>query len=104
MTGGRKVCLTLVAARQLERELLDYLSSQADLAPGFTVSAATGHGTNAELYSMAERVKGRADRVIVRIILDEPAAGPLIDRLRQTFARTRLTYWTAEVLDFGVID
>ena len=55
-----RVCLTLVAGRELRQELFDYLSEQTDLVPGFTASDAAGHGPTIRLHSAAERVKGRA--------------------------------------------
>ncbi|MGZ3351911.1 MAG: DUF3240 family protein, partial [Xanthobacteraceae bacterium] len=80
-----RVCLTLVAGRELRQELFDYLSEQTDLVPGFTASDAAGHGPTIRLHSAAERVKGRADRVMVRIILEDQAAERLIERLRTAF-------------------
>ena len=98
------VCLTLVADRQIERELLDYLSEQTDLAAGFTASDATGHGPTVRLHSAAEQVKGRADRVLVRVILEEIAARGLVDRLEKAFAGAHLVYWSTPVSLFGVIE
>ena len=99
-----RVCLTLVAGRELRQELFDYLSEQTDLVPGFTASDAAGHGPTIRLHSAAERVKGRADRVMVRIILEDQAAGRLIERLRTVFKGTHLMHWTTPVARFGVID
>jgi hypothetical protein len=98
------VCLTLVAGREFQQELLDYLSEQTDVVPGFTASEAAGHGPTVRLHSAAERVKGRADRILVRIILEEEAANRLIERLRTAFVGTHLMYWTSPVARFGVID
>lgn len=98
------VCLTLVAGHELRQELFDYLSEQMDLVPGFTASEVAGHGPTIRLHSAAERVKGRADRVLVRIILDEVGAGRLIERLRTAFAGAHLAYWITPVARFGVID
>lgn len=98
------VCLTLVAGRELREELFDYLSEQADLASGFTASEASGHGPEIRLHSAAEQVKGRADRVLVRIIIEEAAADRLIERLRTQFVGTHLIYWTTRVERFGLID
>ncbi|MGA7485725.1 MAG: DUF3240 family protein [Xanthobacteraceae bacterium] len=103
MTAAR-VCLTLVAGRELRQELFDYLGEQTDLMSGFTASEASGHGPTVRLHSAVERVKGRADRVLVRIILDDAAAGRLIERLARAFAGTHLVYWMTPVARFGVID
>jgi hypothetical protein len=97
------VCLTLVLARKLRGELLDFLSEQPDLASGFTASEAAGHGANVQLLSAAERVKGHADQVHVQIILRSADAGRLLDRLRVSFAGSNLVYWIAPVSEFGTI-
>lgn len=103
MTTAR-VCLTLVTGREFQQELFDYLSEQADVVPGFTASEAAGHGPTVRLPSAAERVRGHADRVLVRIILEEEAAGRLIERLKTAFVGARLAYWMTPVVRFGVID
>ena len=104
MTAAAHVCLTLVAGRELRAELFDYLSGQADIVPGFTASEAAGHGPEVRLQSAAERVKGRADRILVRIIMNEEAANRLIERLRTQFTGTHLMHWTTPITGFGVID
>jgi len=48
-------------------------------------------------------VKGRADRVLIRIILDDAAAAQVITGIEQAFAGSHLVYWTTPVLSFGVI-
>jgi len=97
------VCLTLILARKLGDELLDFLSEQPDLASGFTASEAAGHGANMQLSTAAERVQGYADQVHVRIILRSADADRLIDRLRASFAGSNLVYWIAPVAEFGTI-
>jgi hypothetical protein len=102
MTAER-VCLTLVADREIRDELIDHLAEQPALVPGFTASDAEGHGPTVRLHSAAEQVKGRADRVLIRIILDDAAAAQVITRIEQAFAGSHLIYWTTPVLSFGII-
>lgn len=97
------VCLTLIAARNLRDELFDYLSEQSDLVPGFTASDAAGHGADVQLQTAGERVKGHADQVLVRIILQQASADRLLERVRVSFAGTNLVYWVMPVADFGTI-
>ncbi len=101
---SESVCLTLTAARQLRDELFDYLSEQTDLVTGFTASDAAGHGADVQLQTAAERVKGHADQVVVRIVLQKIDADRLLDRLRVSFAGTKLVYWILPVTEFGIID
>jgi hypothetical protein len=98
------VCLTLIAARRLREELFDYLSEQRDLVSGFTASDGAGYGPTVRLHSTAEQVKGYADEVLVRTILERQDAARLLARLKTAFAGSRLVYWIMPVLEFGVID
>ncbi len=103
MTDG-PVCLTLIAARSLREELFDYLTERSDLVSGFTASEADGHGPHVELHSAAERVKGHADQVLVRMILKQADAAQLLADMKTAFAGSRLTYWIMPVTEFGLID
>jgi uncharacterized protein DUF3240 len=98
------VCLTLIAARSLRDELFDYLSEQSDLASGFTASDVAGHGPDVRLQTSAERVKGNADELMVRMILQAQDAARLLERLKTAFAGSRIVYWIMPVSEFGVID
>jgi hypothetical protein len=98
------VCLTLVAARSLRDELFDYLSEQRDLVSGFTASDAAGHGPDVRLQTSAEQVKGHADELMVRTILQSQDAARLLERLKAAFAGSRIIYWIMPVSEFGVID
>jgi Protein of unknown function (DUF3240) len=98
------VCLTLIAARSLREELFDYLSEQRDLVSGFTASDGAGHGPTVRLQTSAEQVKGYAEEVMVRTILERQDAARLLARLKTAFAGARLVYWIMPVMEFGVID
>ena len=102
--SGEAVCLTLIAARRLRDELFDFLGEQRDLVSGFTASDAAGHGPEVRLHTTAEQVKGHADEVLVRIILQRQDAGQLLARLRTAFAGARLVYWITPVTEFGALD
>jgi hypothetical protein len=97
------VCLTLIAPHQLRDELFDFLSEQTDLVSGFTASDTAGHGANMRLQTAAERVKGHADQVLVRIVLQQAAADRMLERLRASFEGANLVYWITPVTDFGTI-
>ena len=98
------VCLTLIAPRVLRDELFDHLREQSDLVSGFTASDAAGHGPDVRLQTPAERVKGHADEIMVRTILQRDNAAQLLERLKTAFAGSRLVYWIMPVTEFGVID
>ncbi|WP_025035864.1 DUF3240 family protein [Bradyrhizobium sp. DOA9] len=98
------LCLTLIVPHQLRDEVFDYLAEQSDLVSGFSASHGAGHGADVRLHSAAERVRGHADQTAVQVILTQTAAGSLLDRLRASFAGTRLVYWTMPVTEFGTIE
>jgi hypothetical protein len=100
---GEYVCLSLILARKLREELLDFLSEQPGQTSGFTVSDAAGHGSGVQLPTAAERVKGHADQVHVQIVLPGADARRLVDQLRHSFAGCNLVYWIAPVAEFGTI-
>ena len=102
--SAQLVCLTLIAARSLRQELFDYLSEQSDVASGFTASEVAGHGPDVRLQTSEERVKGHADELMVRIILQAQGAAQLLERLKAAFAGSRIVYWIMPVSEFGVID
>ncbi len=102
--SAQLVCLTLIAARSLRQELFDYLSEQRDITSGFTASDIAGHGPDVRLQTSAEQVKGHADELMIRIVLQAQDAAQLLERLKATFAGTRMVYWIMPVSEFGVID
>jgi Protein of unknown function (DUF3240) len=98
------VCLTLIVARSLRQELFDHLSAQGDLTSGFTASEIAGHGPDVRLQTSAEQVKGHADELMVRTILQAQDGVQLLERLKTAFPGARMVYWITPVLEFGVID
>lgn len=100
---AQSVCLTLIAARWFRDELFDYLGDQHDLVPGFTASDGAGHGPAVRLQTSAEQVKGHADEVLIRIILERQDSARLLVRLKTAFSGTRLVYWIVPVIEYGVI-
>jgi uncharacterized protein DUF3240 len=102
--SAEHVCMTLIAPSSLREELFDYFSEQKDLLSGFTASEAAGHGPDVRLQTSAERVKGHADEIMVRTVLEARHAAELLERIRGTFAGSRLVYWITPVSEFGVIE
>jgi len=98
------VCLTLIAWRQFRQELFDYLTAQSDLVSGFTASDAAGHGATVRLRTPAERVKGHADQILVRIIIHKADAERLLARLKRAFGGSQLVYWIMPLVEFGLVD
>lgn len=98
------VCLTLIVPHRLRDEMFDFLTEQSDMVSGFTALEGAGHGTEVRLHTAAERVKGHADQTVVQVVLAGTDAARLLDRLRVSFAGTKLVYWTTPVTERGTID
>lgn len=99
--GDALVQLTLAAPRSLEEALVDHLLAHPDWAGGFTLSYAEGHSQRAESLTVQERVRGRADRISIQIVLTPTQAQALLDHLKRHLPRPEVAYWLAPVIAFG---
>ena len=63
-----------------------------------------GFGPTVRLPSAPEQVKGHADQILLRIILEKSQADLLLSRIKTAFAGTRLIYWIMPVTEFGILD
>lgn len=95
------VQLTLAAPRQLEEELVDQLLAHPDWAAGFTLFRAEGHSQRAETLTTQERVRGRADRISLQIVLEPGQAQALLAHLKLHLPKRDVAYWLTPVIEFG---
>lgn len=95
------VQLTLAAPRQLEEDLIDQLLAHPDWAAGFTLTRAEGHSHRAETLTTQERVRGRADRISLQIVLEPGQAKALLAHLRRHLPKREVAYWLTPVIEFG---
>jgi len=94
-------CLTLVFPKALEENVVELVLERADLAGGFTTVEVEGHGDGAALRSIAERVRGRAHRVKMQIVLNREDAGTLLGELKGALPSTEIAYWIMPIGEFG---
>lgn len=95
------VQLTLTAPRHLEEELVEQLLAHPEWAAGFTLFKTEGHSTRTEDLSTTERVRGRAHRLTVQIVLEAEQAQALLAHLRHYLPKPDVAYWLAPVIEFG---
>lgn len=95
------VQLTLAAPRQLEEDLVDQILAHPDWAAGFTLLRAEGHSQHAETLTTQERVRGRADRISLQIVLEPGQAQALLAHLKRHFPKRDVAYWLTPVIEFG---
>lgn len=93
--------LTLVAPKSLEQELVDQLLAHPDWADGFTLVRGEGHSRRTQNLSAQERVRGRADRIGLQIVLEPAQAQALLEHLKHHLPKPEVAYWLTPVLEFG---
>ena len=94
-------CLTLICPKALEENLVDLLLEHEALTSGFITSEVEGHGRNVTYQSMAEKVRGRAHRVEIRIILHHADAQTLLQGIKQALPRANIAYYMTPVTEWG---
>lgn len=95
------VQLTLAAPRQLEEDLVDQILAHPDWAAGFTLFRAEGHSQRAQTLTTQERVRGRADRISLQIVLEPGQAQALLAHLKRHLPKRDVAYWLTPVIEFG---
>lgn len=93
--------LTLIMPDNVAQHVEDLLLSRPDLVPGFTVSAAEGHGSVIPLREDAELVAGHAPRTVIRTVGPEAAGREVLALLKQKMPNANLFYWLVPVIDMG---
>lgn len=94
-------CLTLILPRSLEEQMIDALLGHTDWIGPFTAHPADGHGAPGAIQSAAEKVRGRAERVRLDILIDQERARELVAYLEGEFRGAQVFWWLSPVLDAG---
>jgi hypothetical protein len=95
------VKLSLAAPRHLEEDLVEQLLARPEWASGFTLFKAEGYSRHVENLSAQELVRGRAERMLVQIVLEAEHAQALLAHLRSRFPKRDVAYWLEPVSEFG---
>lgn len=95
------VQLTLAAPRHLEEALVEGLLAHPEWAAGFTLLKAEGHGSRHHTLSAQERVRGRADRCELQVVLESDLAHQLLDSLKVSLPTREVAYWITPVIEIG---
>ncbi len=94
-------CLTLIVPTALEEDMVDLLLEHEALTRGFITSEVEGHGRNVTYQSMAEKVRGRAHQVEMKIIMQHADAQILLRDIKQALPRANIVYYMTPVTEFG---
>lgn len=95
------VLLTLIMPDDVAQHVEDLLLSRPDLVPGFTVTAAEGHGAAVPLVEDAQLVAGHAPRTVIRTAGPEAAKREVLALIRQALPRAHVYYWLVPVIAMG---
>jgi hypothetical protein len=93
------VLLTLIMPNDVAQHVEDLLLSRPDLVPGFTVSAAEGHGAVVPLVEDTELVAGHAPRTVIRTVGPEAAKREVLALLKHELPRANIFYWLIPVIE-----
>lgn len=96
-----RVMLTLAFPASLEETIVDHLLEHPEWAPGFTLVRAEGHGRAVALRDSAERVRGRAARVLVHIVLAPADADRLLAHFGNTLGAAEVFFWRTPISHCG---
>jgi hypothetical protein len=91
----------VIVPTALEDELVDCLLEHPEWVGGFVIERVEGTGRSFALTGLRERVRGRAPRVQVQVVMARDDADRLVDALRSAFPTPHAAYWITPVLAFG---
>ncbi len=92
-------CLTLIFQKDVEEEIIDFMLEHSK--QGFHTSSIEGHGHDAELATLKEKVRGRAGKTRMDIVMEEHEANTLLADIKDALPGIHLAFWTSPVNTFG---
>lgn len=95
------VLLTIVAPGRLKDELLELLLKHPELASGFTVSQAEGHGANLAFRTVTDQVRGREDRIRAECVINNGDLHALREIIKHGLPGSNIVCWAVPVMEFG---
>ncbi len=99
----RDICLHLVLSKSLEEPVIDELLRHPDWVGPFVTHSVDGHAAPEHIASEGERVRGRAHRIKVEILMNHDHARQLLAQLQTDLPGADLGWWISPVLDSGAL-
>jgi hypothetical protein len=96
------ICLSLLGSPELEEKVLDHLLFSPHTQT-FTSQACASHGGCTTDFDASEQVLGRANAVLIQVLLDSDKTEPLLDDLKRLFPGSGLRFWLTPVLQEGYL-
>lgn len=94
-------CLSLIFQNAVEEEITDFMLARETAKIGFHSYPIDGHGHDMKLATSKEKVRGRARKTRMDIVLEKEAAETLLNEIGAAFPDLHLTFWTSPIERFG---
>jgi hypothetical protein len=85
----------------MEERLVDHLLEHPELVTGFSIARVEGNSQSEKLYTMTEQVRGRSQRIEMRVVMNLDDAQALVALLKNEEPNKEVAYWITPVLEFG---
>jgi|APFre7841882724_1041349.scaffolds.fasta_scaffold14370_2 hypothetical protein len=95
-----RLLLSLTVPPNLEEAIIDWLLS-SESRSGFSSFPVNGHSSEARGLTLAEQVSGRKRNIRFEICRPKPEVDTLLEKLRQDFPKTGISYWVTPAENFG---
>lgn len=97
----RNSCLNLIFPRSLEERIIDHLLERPEWVGPFVTHPVDGHGAPGNIASDGERVRGRAERAKIEILMVEEDARKLVAYLKEDLPGANVTWWISPIVEAG---
>jgi hypothetical protein len=94
-------CLTLLCEPKLEDTLVSHLLQDDQWVSGFTLVRSEGVGKFLHGETPQELVRGRAQRILLEIIMNSADAQALVAQLQHALPGAEVAWWITPVAQFG---
>lgn len=98
---AERLLLTLAFPAALEETIVDHLLEHPEWASGFTLVRAEGHGRAVALRGSVERVRGRAGRLLVHIVMTRGDSDRLLGHFGSALGAAEVFFWRTPIVDCG---
>jgi len=101
VTKALNTSFKIILPNALKDQVLDQLLKHPEWVGPFTTHRVEGHGDPDSIASPAEQVRGRAERVLIEILMDNSHVDELLQNLRNALPSPDVFWWLSPVTASG---